>query len=505
MHPTPLQTILGLSSFSADARIIFDAIVLGVFALFAFVMRQRWPFMSLTGVVMCMIGFAFDLIATPPLAAEMGWAQWAGGVGIVLATWGIIHLMLATADAVAHRTRAHFSTIFKDILMLTLWGLVLLVVLRQDFTVDLTPLLASTAVVAVVVGLALQESLGNIFSGLTLQLGKPFAPGDWVRSGNSVGRVQGIGWRSTALITRANEKLEIPNALLAKDALVNYSIGAVADEVKIGLSYATPPNYVREAILEALLNMPGIMQYPPPEVFTWEYGDSAMHYRVRYWMSDFADAERLRDTVSTGLWYVLRRKAIEVPYPQMVIRSSHERLGDAGTEAFERGILGGLRQVDFLRGLRDEELRLLVPGVIVQRFGAGEAIVREGDEGDSLFIIRHGTVGVLAGGSDGKQVHIRDLTPPAFFGEMALMTGEKRTATIRAKSDVELLELNRDAFGELFKNHPETAAQMGEVIAFRMSERREMLAAAPHGDGERNRASWLLNKMRAVFNMTPPR
>ena len=153
-------------------------------------------------------GFAFDLIATPVIAERMGWAQWSGGVGIVLVSWGFIHLMLATADAAAHRTRAHFSTIFKDILMVTLWGVVLLVVLRQNFTVDLTPLLASTAVVAVVVGLALQESLGNIFSGLTLQLSKPFAPGDWVRSGNFVGRVQGIGWRSTAVITRANETLD---------------------------------------------------------------------------------------------------------------------------------------------------------------------------------------------------------------------------------------------------------------------------------------------------------
>ena len=506
MHPTPLQTILGLRSLGLDARIIFDAIVIGALALFAFVMRQRWPFMSLTGVVMCTIGFAFDLIATPPLAAEMGWTQWAGGLGIVLASWGFIHLMLATADAAAHRTRAHFSTIFKDILMLTLWGLVLLVVLRQDFTVDLTPLLASTAVVAVVVGLALQESLGNIFSGLTLQMGKPFAPGDWVRSGNFVGRIQGIGWRSTAIITRANEKLEIPNALMAKDALVNYSIGAVADEVKIGLDYSTPPNHVREVILEALRDIAGVMQFPPPEVYTWEFGDSSIHYRVRYWMSDFAEADHLRDTVSTGLWYVLRRKAIEIPYPQLTIHSSRRLPREAeGAEAFEREIMGGLRQVDFLRGLRDEELRMLLPGVIVQKFGAGEAIVREGDEGDSLFIIRQGTVQVLAGATDGRQVHIRDLAPPAFFGEMALMTGEKRTATIRAKSDVELLELNRNAFGALFKDHPETAAQMGEVIAFRMTERREMLDAESRADGERSPAHRLLARMRAVFNMALPR
>lgn len=505
MHPTPLQTVLGLGLLGTDAHIIFDAVVIVCLLLFAVVMRRRWPNLPLTGVIMCASGFAFDLLATPAIAGRMGWALWSGGVGIVLASWGFIHLMLATADAAAHRARAHFSTIFKDILMITLWGLVLLIVLRQEFTVDLTPLLASTAVVAVVVGLALQESLGNIFSGLTLQLSKPFAPGDWLRSGNFVGRVQGIGWRSTAILTRNNEKLEVPNSLMAKDTLVNYSVGAVSDEVKIGLSYSTPPNFVREVILEALRSMPGIMQFPPPEVYTWEYGDSAIRYRVRYWMADFADAERLRDTVATGLWYVLRRKSIEIPFPQMVLRSSLAHTEREGHESFEAGILNGLRQVDFLRSLRDEELRMLVPGVVVQRFGAGEAIVREGDDGDSLFIIRQGTVEVLVGAPDGKQVHIRDLSPPAFFGEMALMTGERRTATIRAKSDVELLELNREAFGELFKNHPETATQMGEVIAFRMTERRERLSAERHDGDDRNRAHWLLDKMRAVFNMTPPR
>jgi CRP-like cAMP-binding protein len=184
-----------------------------------------------------------------------------------------------------------------------------------------------------------------------------------------------------------------------------------------------------------------------------------------------------------------------------VIQASHERLANTEAAAFEQQIMGGLRQVDFLRTLRDEELRLLVPGVIVQKFGVGELIVREGDEGDSLFIIRAGTVEVVAA-KNGREVHITDLMAPAFFGEMALMTGEKRSATIRARTDIELLELNRDAFGELFKNHPETAAQMGQVMALRISERSEMLNAASSSDGAHNRASWLINRIRAAFNMS---
>jgi CRP-like cAMP-binding protein len=364
------------------------------------------------------------------------------------------------------------------------------------------PLFASTAVIAVIVGLAMQEVLGNIFSGITLQVGKPFAPGDWVRSGTHLGRVQGIGWRSTAVITRANEKLEIPNSTLAKDILVNYSQGAVCDEISIGLSYAAPPNYARQVIQETLRGVPGVLQNPAAEILTWEYADFAVRYRIKYWVTDYADVERIRDAVNTSLWYALRRKSIEIPFPIRTFRMQGEAAVTAGPGAFEREITQELRRVDFLRDLPDNELRMLLPSVTVQNFGAGETIVRQGDQGDSLYMIRSGIVEVLATARDGQQVHIRDLVCPAFFGEMALMTAEPRTATVRARTDAELLQLNRDGFVELFKVHPEAAAQMGEVIALRMAETRELLAAAPKGDDARNRAKRLLDKMRSVFNLT---
>jgi CRP-like cAMP-binding protein len=383
------------------------------------------------------------------------------------------------------------------------FALVVISVLTEQIHIDPTPLLASSAVAAVVLGLALQETLGNVFSGLTLQLGKPFVPGDWVRSGTHIGRVQGIGWRSTAVVTRANQKLEIPNSMLAKDIVVNYSNGAVCDEITIGLSYDAPPNYVREVILEALRSAHGLLHEPAPEVLAWEYGDYSVRYRIKYWLADYAEAERARDIVSTGLWYALRRKAIEIPYPVRTLRASQEPSVIAGTEALDHEIIGELRRVDFLQDLREEELRLLVPAVTVLKFGAGEIIVREGDAGESLYIVRNGVVEVAATASDATQVHIRDLECPAFFGEIALMTGEPRNATIRARNDTELLELSRRGFSELFKSHPEAATKIGEVISLRMSERTELLAAALHNDGKRTHAHWLLAKMRSVFNLAP--
>lgn len=501
MQPTPLQIVMGLGFFGRDTRATAEftlALITGVAML---LVRGNRRVLRAPTLAMLSIGFLLDFATMLKVLQHTNLPRLGAAAALALVSCGVIKLLLDAADSAAHRSRAHFSTIFKDLLMMLLFAMVVMAVLTEDIDIDPMPLLASSAVVAVVLGFALQETLGNVFSGITLQLGKPFAPGDWVRSGSHLGRVQGISWRSTTVITRANEKLEIPNATLAKDLVINYSNGIVADEISIGLSYEAPPNYVREVVLEALHDVPGVLQSPPPDIYTWEYADYAVRYRIKYWVGDYADVERVHDAVTTSLWYLLRRKAIEIPYPIRTFRTQTQSAITNGAEDFERQIMTDLRQIDFLRDLRDDELRLLLPGVTVLKFGAGEVIVREGDQGDSLYMIRRGAVAVFATGGEGKQVHLRDLAPPAFFGEMALMTGEPRTATIRARADAELLEVGRDAFTELFKSHPESAARMGEVIALRMNERRELLVPSTHDDGVHTRARWLLNKMRTIFNL----
>ena len=502
MGPTPLQMILGLSFLSPRERVtceLFLAFSVGAVAL---ALRGQKRAVRAFSLALFAAGLLFDAAVQPQFAFWKQWSRWASAIGLLLVWWGAIKMLLDGIDAAAHRRRAHFSTIGKDLVMLLLFTFVAMIVMMEDLNVDPTRLLASSAVIGVVLGFALQESLGNVFSGLTLQVGKVFVPGDWVRTSNFVGRVQGINWRSTAVVTRANERLEIPNSLIAKDVVVNCSNGIVADEFAIGLSYDAPPNYVREVIAETLRGVPGVLQSPSPDIYTWDYADYSIRYRVRYWMIDYAETERVHDAVSTALWYALRRKSIEIPYPIRTLRNGREPGITAGAQEFEQEIITELRQVDFLRELRNEELQLLLPGVTLLKFGSGETIVREGDAGDSLYIIRSGEVEVVAAANGAHEVHIRNLTRPAFFGEMALMTGERRNATVRACTDAELLELSREGFVELFKSHPETAAEMGEIIALRMSERRESLAAASLRDNSHSHAGWLLAKISAVFNLS---
>ena len=453
---------------------------------------------------MCSLLVALSLLAylvARSLVAASPIALYVRAVALMLLLFGLVRLLLEVLALIARRGRPHFSSIFKDLLLLLLYAVVVLVVLRGTLAVDITPLLATLAVATVVIGLGLQETLGNIFSGLTLQLQKPFLPGDWVRFGNHLGRVQGIGWRATRLVTRTDERVEIPNSLLAKEALTNYASAAIADEISVQLGYGAAPGRVKEVVNRALRNIPEVLSEPAPEVHAWSYEDSGVRYRIRFWLADYGPADKVRDKIISSLWYALRRHSIEIPYPvRTVYMHQASQQQDQIVTAREQQTIEQLRQVDFLNALGDAELRLLLPNVRIHQFGHGETLMHEGETGDSFYIMQSGTVEVLAKSANDGLIHIRDLNPPAFFGEISLMTGEPRTATIRARSDVEVLEINRHGFTLLFKKHPEVAEQVGEIIAARMSETRGRVAAAHTTGGDGGNRHPLLAKMRAIFD-----
>lgn len=412
--------------------------------------------------------------------------------------FGLVRALVVSADELALRRRAHFSTIFRDLVTLFLYGVVVLVVFRMTLNVNVTPLLATSALVTAVIGLALQETLGNIFSGLSLQLQKPFDPGDWVRFGNYLGRVQGIGWRSTRLITRALELLEVPNALLAKEVITNYRGTAVGDDLFVGISYPTPPNRVKEVVLSVLRHNPEIASQPSPQVLVVDYGDFAIKYRIRFWMVDYPRQDQVRDEIMTSLWYAFRRSGIEIPYP---IRTLYlHEVGHAGDlDERQRRHVAALQQVDFLRELPEDELAMLIPSLREVDFGRGEIICREGDPGDTFYLLRQGTVDVRVSGAGGRETHVADLHAPAFFGEMSLLTGEPRSATVRARSDARLLVVERFGFEQLFRSRPEFAEEVCRVLAERQSNLRELRDQTPAAESTETRTRRLLAKVQSIF------
>src|ERR1700674_1295285 len=336
---TPLQQMLQIDVLPRDMRTVVESVLVLVGMMGAFAVRRRkravtaTTFLLLSGSALIDAGSRFipnDLVGQKVAVAAF-----------VLFLFGVIRLVLEFVDSITRRGKVHFSTISKDLLMLVLWFVVVMVVLYTDFGVQPLSILTTTTVFAAVLGFALQETLGNIFSGLSLSVGRPFEPGDWIRSGTHLGRVKGIAWRATTIVTRANERLEIPNSVIAKDVLFNYATGAVRDEINIGLSYGVPPNHVREVVQTLLCDVPQVMRDPPPEVLTWSYSDFSIQYHIKYWIADYGMQEHVRARVASSLWYALRRHSIEIPFPTHTIhlrdaRANDEDRSDAG---FERELM----------------------------------------------------------------------------------------------------------------------------------------------------------------------
>jgi small-conductance mechanosensitive channel len=500
MVPTPLQSLLGLDALHGDLRTIVESFLVLAGLLGAFAVRRRkravtaTTFLLLSGSALVDGGSRF--LPNPLVREKVAVAAF------VLFLFGVIRLVLEVGDALTRRGKIHFSTIGKDLLMLTLWFAVLMTVLYTDFGVQPLSILTTTTVFAAVLGFALQETLGNVFSGLSLTMGRPFEPGDWIRSGTHVGRVKGISWRATTIVTRDNERLEIPNSVIAKDVLFNYATGHVRDQIVVGISYGVPPNHVREVVLTLLRDVPLVLREPAPEVLAFSYSDFAIQYQIKYSIADYGAQEHVRDRVASSLWYALRRHSIEIPFPTRTVhvRDAGRDEDDRADAAFERELMADLRQIDWLRGLSDDELKLLVPTVSVRQFGAGEMLVRAGEQGDSMFIVRSGKAEVFGHTADGQIRHVANYARGDVTGEMALMTGQPRTASVRALTDLEVIEMDREGFVRLFKEHPDAAAGIGDIITARNRDLLEKLASGDTLDGRGGPHRWLLNKMRELFD-----
>jgi len=339
-----------------------------------------------------------------------------------------------------------------------IFALIATVLLRET-------LLTTSAVGAVVVGFALQDTLGNLFAGLAIQIEKPFRVGQWIALGpEREGQVQEITWRATKLRTKSGQFLIIPNSVIAKEPVLNYSEPTVPTrvDVEIGASYLSPPNEVKRAIHEALANAPLVMKAPEPQVTIKAFGASSVDYLAQFWIEDYAVDRLARDQVRTNLWYTFRRHNIEIPYPIQVQYERDEL--PLRTDRHVTSAAASLAAVDLFAQLDDQARHALSVSAAEHLFAAGETIVRQGAAGDSMFVVLSGRVRVQLEPS-GQEVAV--IPSGGFFGEMSMLTGEARTATVRAIEDVTALEISAADFRALAETNPSLLEHASTVVSTR--------------------------------------
>jgi CRP-like cAMP-binding protein len=366
------------------------------------------------------------------------------------------------------RPSDRFPAIVQDFIVIVLFIVIGTVLLREQ-------LLTTSAVGAVVVGFALQDTLGNLFSGLAIQIEKPFRVGQWVQIGDREGQVQEITWRATKLRTKAGQFLIVPNSVISKEAVLNYSEPVVPTriEVEIGASYAVAPNDVKRAIQEAMANSPLVMRAPEPQVVMKNFGASAIDYVAQFWIEDYAVDKTARDQVRTNLWYTFRRHNIEIPYP---IQIQYERTEEPiRTDRHIRAAADHLASIDLFKPLAAEARAALAKASSEHLFAAGEAIVRQDAEGDSMFVLMSGQARVVLEPS-GQEVAV--IPAGGFFGEMSMLTGDRRTATVKALGDVTVLEVGAKDFRELAIANPGLVDHISTIVGNRRTGLEDAKATA---------------------------
>jgi small-conductance mechanosensitive channel/CRP-like cAMP-binding protein len=381
-------------------------------------------------------------------------------VNPLLVTFGVINLLvvLAINPWREHRVPEQFPTIVQDAIVIGLFALAAVLFMQEK-------ILATTAVGAVVIGFALQDTLGNLFAGLAIQIEKPFRVGHWVTIGGIDGAVTEVTWRATKIRTKAGNFVVVPNSVVAKETITNYSEPTQDTrlEVEVGASYDATPNEVKAVIREALRDEPLIIRDREPDVLLVDFAASAITYRVRVWTTDFSADMVVRDRVRSLIYYAFRRHGINIPYPIQV------QLSEVPGAAAEVEKVGPatLDLVGIFAPLTTDQRGRLLEGTHAVVYAAGETIVREGAHGSSMFLLMRGEAVVTLAHTGGEVARLRD---GDFFGEMSLLTGEPRTATVTATTDCRLLELGADAFRKVALADPTIIEHVTAAVATRRAE-----------------------------------
>lgn len=408
-------------------------------------------------------------LAQYPVSVEM--AARVLSVNRLLLAVAVINLVVVSSVNPLRQDRVpeRFPPIVQDTIIITLFVVVATLVMEEKF-------LTTSAVGAVVIGFALQDTLGNMFSGLAIQVEKPFRIGHWVTVGPHEGCVIEVTWRATKLRTKAGNMVVLPNTFISKEAIINYAEPEAPTrlEVEVGVSYDVPPNQVKTAILDAVRDRPLVLTEPEPEVLIRDFGSSAVIYLVRFWIMDFARDTVARDEVRSAIYYTLRRHRYEIPYPFQVefLRTEHIERESDRTARFRRI----LENIDIFAPLDGELMQKLASRTIEQVYGCGERIVRQGEAGSSMFVVSQGQVRVVE--SSGRELARFD--PGGYFGEMSMLAGQPRSASVEAVDDCILLELTAAALKVVVLANPVVLERISAVVSARGAdlERQKAEAAA---------------------------
>ncbi len=434
------------------------------------------------------------------------WTRWAARIFQGFAIVNVVAVVIF--DALLEPLRLKPPRIMRDLLRALAYVVVAIMSLSKE--VDLTGIIATSAVLTAVIGLSFQDTLGNMMGGMALQMERAISIGDWIRIDNQEGMVKEIRWRHTSIETRNWDTIVIPNSALMKSHVI--VLGRRAGQprqhrqwVYFNVDFRYSPAEVIDIVQTALCAEPiaNVATTPPPNCVLMDFKESYCSYAVRYWLTDMAVDDPTNSVVRTRIYFALRRANIPLSIPAQalfVTEEEQERAERKRTQETQKRA-DALKHVELFQSLTDEELRELAPRLRMAPFVRGEVMTKQGAEAHWLYIITRGDAEVRFT-LDGKSEHVATLHPGDFFGERGMMTGERRSADVIALTDVECYRVDKDSFQEILRKRPELAEDISQVLARRRAEleaAREDLTEEAKRARMRDHQGDLLQRIRNFF------
>ena len=361
---------------------------------------------------------------------------------------------------------------------------------------NLGALFTTSAIFGVILGLALQDTLGNFFAGISLQADRPFQVGDVITVGaqRHTGVIEEITWRAIKIRTFQNHVVLINNSTAAKEAIeVCPRDNLNARLVFFNTLYTDSPAKAIHVVREAVREADNVSQRVTPIVRIMKLGDNGVEYELKYWLEDYAKYNDTDALVRQRIWYAFRRAGLNFAFPTRTVHieraATRERDGGA--------IVERLSAVDIFAPLSVEETSMLAAAAVRHVFAPGEFVIRAGDPGASMFVVHNGRVRVQVS-ENGQPRTVATLKQGDFFGEMALFTGEPRTANVIALEETEVLEIGHAAMKRVFDTNPDLVASLSHIMA----ERRVGLASrVDTSDTVTDESAGILSAIKRFFGL----
>jgi small-conductance mechanosensitive channel/CRP-like cAMP-binding protein len=362
-------------------------------------------------------------------------------------------------------TQREVPSFVRDTVRLVVYLAAGIISLRLVFKIDLSAIVTTTTVITATIAFAMQSTLANALSGFSIQTDNLLARQNWIsiKEKNIFGEIVNVGFRYTTLRNPDNYLILVPNSVIMQN-IVTYHGSKETDnkpafQVDIMLGYDMPPEKAKILLLQVLLDDSEVLDRPEPVVRLLALNDSGITYQLRFFIDDPSGRIRVQDAFYTRVWYAIDRAGYSFPFPHRQIVTSEAK---QPFEFSRRHIATELRRSELFVILEDDTITALADQVPVKVFGPGEIVVHKNDGGSSLFIVIKGALEVLADGAI-----VGSIQEGSFFGEMSLLTGEPRRATVRATSEVWLAEVTKELLEPILVSNPSVLEKLSSILAER--------------------------------------